>query len=123
MASLTRREFGSMAIALGASAMTASSASAQPATSPDERAKLTEQQMTDDERFALLVSVMGANFVAPARDPRIPLGMPMSAGYTPGVPRLGIPALRSSDASLGIANPGYRPDDKGATVLPASLNL
>ena len=64
---------------------------------------------------------MGANFVAPSRDPRWPDGVPMSAGYTPGVPRLGIPALCSSDASLGIANPGYRPDDKGATVLLASL--
>ena len=77
--------------------------------------------MTDDERFALLVSVMGANFVSPVRDPRLPQGLPMSAGFTPGVPRLDVPALRSSDASLGITNPGYRPDDPGATVLPASL--
>jgi beta-glucosidase len=45
----------------------------------------------------------------------------MSAGYTPGVPRLGVPALMSSDASLGVTNPGYRPDDKGATALPASI--
>lgn len=45
----------------------------------------------------------------------------MSAGYTPGVPRLGIPALRMSDASLGVTNPGYRPEDKGATALPASI--
>ena len=42
----------------------------------------------------------------------------MSAGYTPGVQRLGIPALQSSDASLGITNQGYRADDKGATALP-----
>lgn len=35
----------------------------------------------------------------------------MSAGYTPGVPRLGIPALLVTDASLGITNPGYRPGD------------
>ena len=45
----------------------------------------------------------------------------MSAGYTPGVQRLGIPALQSSDASLGITNQGYRADDKGATALPASV--
>jgi hypothetical protein len=32
----------------------------------------------------------------------------MSAGHTPGVPRLGVPALLISDASLGITNPGYR---------------
>jgi len=121
MTSLTRRELGTMAIALGASAMTGTSTRADPAA--DERARATEQQMTDDERFAMLVSVMGANFVAPSRDPRIPAGLPMSAGYTPGVPRLGVPALRSSDASLGIANPGYRADDKGATALPSSLNV
>jgi len=121
MTSLTRRELGkaAAAFALGASAMTETSARA--AESPDDRARQTEQQMTDDERFALLVSVMGANFVAPVRDKRIPQGLPMSAGFTPGVPRLGIPALRSSDASLGITNPGYRPDDPGATALPASL--
>jgi hypothetical protein len=73
--------------------------------------------MTDDERFAMIVSVMGANFAYP-RDKRIPDGVPMSAGYTPGVPRLGIPALQSSDASMGVTNPGYRPDDKGATRSP-----
>src|SRR5262249_24738057 len=82
-----------------------------------------EQQMTDDERFALLVSVMGANFVLPVRDPRIPAGLPMSAGYTPGVLRLDIPALRSTDASLGITNPRYPAHDPGATVPPPSLNV
>src|SRR5262249_6719901 len=81
----------------------------------------TEEQMTDEERFSLLISVMGANSMLPVRDKRIPEGVPMSAGYTPGVSRLGIPALRSTDASLGITNPGYRPDDKGATALPASI--
>jgi beta-glucosidase len=45
----------------------------------------------------------------------------MSAGYTPGIPRLGVPALQSSDASMGVTNPGYRPDDKGATAFPASI--
>jgi beta-glucosidase len=77
--------------------------------------------MTDDERFSFLVSVMGANQMLPVRDPRIPPGVAMGAGYTPGVPRLGVPALRSTDAALGITNPGYRPNDKGATALPASI--
>ena len=90
-------------------------------TDPDARAREIEQLMTDDERFAMLVSVMGANPVAGARDARIPDRVPMSAGYTPGVPRLGVPALLSTDASLGVTNPGYRPDDKGATAFPASL--
>jgi hypothetical protein len=52
------------------------------------RARETEQKMTDDERFSLLISVMGTNSINPVRDQRIPEGVPMGAGYTPGVPRL-----------------------------------
>ena len=47
----------------------------------------------------------------------------MSAGYTPGVPRLGVPAIQSSDASMGVTNPGYRPDDPGATAFPSLIAL
>lgn len=90
--------------------------------SPEGRSILTEEQMTDDERFSLLISVMGVNTTFPVRDRRIPEGTPMSAGYTPGVPRLGVPALLETDASLGITNPGYRPGDT-ATALPATIAL
>ncbi|ORA34410.1 glycosyl hydrolase [Mycobacterium branderi] len=78
--------------------------------------------MTDYERFSLLCSVMGASDLLPIRDERIPPDVPMSAGYVPGVPRLGVPALLMSDASLGVTNPGYRPGDS-ATALPAGLVL
>ena len=91
-------------------------------SSADVRAWETEQQMTDEERFSLLVSVMGTNPVLPVRDERIPADAPMSAGYVPGVPRLGVPALLMSDASLGVTNPGYRPGDT-ATALPAGIAL
>jgi beta-glucosidase len=92
------------------------------ASDADERARAIEAQMTDDERFSLLVSVVGTNAVARVRDDRIPEGVPMSAGYVPGVPRLGVPAQLMTDASLGIANQGYRPGDT-ATALPASIAL
>ncbi|MGO4257371.1 beta-glucosidase [Marmoricola sp. RAF53] len=92
------------------------------AASPDARAAAIEEQLTDDERFGLLVSMMGTNTVNPHRDPRIPEGVPMSAGYVPGVPRLGVPALTMSDASLGVTNPGYREGDT-ATALPAGIAL
>jgi len=48
----------------------------------------------------------------------------MSAAYTPGVPRLGIPALRMSDASMGVTNAGYvgREGDT-ATAMPACIAL
>ncbi|HSS24811.1 MAG TPA: glycoside hydrolase family 3 protein, partial [Mycobacterium sp.] len=78
--------------------------------------------MTDDERFSLLVGVMGAGELWPLRDARIPPGVPMSAGYVPGIPRLGVPALLMSDAGLGVTNPGYRPGDT-ATALPSGLAL
>jgi beta-glucosidase len=55
------------------------------------------------------------------RDKRYPDDAPLTAGYTPGVPRLGVPALLSSDASMGVTNPGFRPDDQGATAMPASV--
>src|SRR5262245_20633973 len=89
----------------------------------DARAREIEAKMIDDERFALLVSLIGAiPSMGVLRDKRIPETVTnMSAGYTPGIARLGIPALQSSDASMGVTNPGYRPDDKGATAFPASI--
>jgi beta-glucosidase len=96
------------------------SASAQ--SDADQRAIETERQMTDDERFSLLVSVMGTNDVIAERDPRIPEDVSMSAGYVPGVERLGVPALLMSDASLGVTNQGYREGDT-ATALPAGIAL
>ena len=88
----------------------------------DRRAREIEQQMTDDERFSLLVSVMAPNIFNPDRDERIPDDVPKGAGYVPGVPRLGVPALLMTDASLGITNQGYREGDT-ATALPAGLAL
>ena len=115
---------GSMALMVVGSLVTGLSGAAvgQPA-SPDERARATEAQMTDDERFALIISLLGnvAGGAFPP-DPRIPAEVKNhSAGYTAGIPRLDFPALQSSDASMGITNPGYRPDDKGATAFPASI--
>ena len=104
--------------------MTQQSRSAATQDSPaDVRAREVEEQMTDDDRFSLVVSVVGENPVIPlARDVRIPMGTLMSAGYTPGVPRLGVPALLMRDASLGVTNPGFREGDM-ATALPASIVL
>jgi hypothetical protein len=91
----------------------------------DARARETEQQMTDDERFSVIISLIGpVPSIKVPRDSRIPEDVKnVSAGYTPGIPRLGIPAIQSSDASLGVTNPGYRPDDKGATAFPSLVAL
>src|SRR6201985_2687664 len=91
-------------------------------TSADSRARETEARMTDAERFGILGSVMGASAIIARWDARIPAGVPMCAGYVPGIPRLGVPALLMSDAGLGVTNPGYRPGDT-ATALPSGQAL
>ncbi len=87
--------------------------------SPDERAAALEARMTDAERLRLLHST----FARPDRTGKpLPEGAIVSASFTPGIPRLGIPALRETDASLGVAwVNGQRHD--GATALPSSLSL
>src|ERR1700759_4111599 len=81
-----------------ASATTAPSAS-QPwmnrALSPDARADLVVAQMTRDEKRQ---RVRGTS--------QPPDGGAIGvAGYVPGIPRLGIPALRESNAELGVGIP------------------
>src|SRR6187200_329954 len=98
----------------------AASAAAQTSEqSPDQRAAALEARMTDAERLRLLHST----FARPDRTGKpLPEGAIISAAFTPGIPRLGIPALHETDASLGVAwVNGQRHD--GATALPSSLSL
>jgi beta-glucosidase len=86
--------------------------------SPDDRAHQLEQAMTSDERQSLLHGIFAVPLLG-----KLPPDAIGSAGYVPGIPRLGIPALQESDASLGVANPfNVRPND-GATPLPSALSL
>jgi beta-glucosidase len=96
---------------------------AHAAEDADARAREVEQQMTDEERFSLIISLIGpVPVIGVSRDKRIPEDVKnTSAGYTPGIPRLNIPAIQSSDASMGVTNPGYRPHDKGATAFPSLI--
>lgn len=86
---------------------------------PDVRADLVQAQMTRDEEMTLVSGYFGVY------NPRIPAqykdDMPNSAGYVPGIPRLGIPALKESDASLGVANGGFMRKGDTAVALPASI--
>ncbi|MBQ1560605.1 MAG: glycosyl hydrolase, partial [Caulobacter sp.] len=83
--------------------------------SPDERAALLDKALTLDERIGLLHGPMSM----PIFGIKKPEGAIGSAGYIPGVPRLGVPAVNESDASLGVTNPlNVRPGD-GATALPS----
>lgn len=86
----------------------------------DERARLLVAAMTEDEKY----SWVSGDMMIPMPDgPALPPGAIGSAAYYPGVPRLGIPAVQQSDASLGVSNlGGVRPGDD-ATALPSSLLL
>ena len=114
---------------LGAAAITGTQASAaQPwmntSLSPDARADLVQAQLTQDEELTLVHGYMGINATwrrfKPIPDAILKM-LPGSAGYVPGIPRLGIPALAESDASLGVANGRHmRPGDT-ATALASSI--
>ncbi|HWE71779.1 MAG TPA: glycoside hydrolase family 3 C-terminal domain-containing protein [Stellaceae bacterium] len=87
---------------------------ANRALSPDARADLVIQQMTMDEKLALVVGT------SQRPDGEI-VG---AAGYVAGLPRLGIPMLKESNAELGVAIPPL--GDKltqadEATALPSGL--
>ena len=81
----------------------------------DERARLLLGQMTQDEKFQMLRSFFGLG----KDGGPLPEGAVGSAGFVPGVPRLGIPSQQSADAGVGVTNPGgIRPGDH-ATAMPS----
>jgi beta-glucosidase len=96
------------------------------ALSADQRADLLLGQMTQDEKFLLLKGYFGADikapFLKPAPDTIRPL-LKGTAGYVPGIPRLGIPALVETDAGVGIANHLHMRGGDEATALPSGLML
>ncbi len=89
----------------------------QPHLTADEKAQRVVSQMTTEEKFAWLSGPMAI----PLDETPLPQGALGSAAYYPAIPRLGIPAMQQSDASLGITNPGnVRPGDN-ATALASGL--
>ena len=85
------------------------------ALSPDARAELMMRDMSLDEQISLVHGMMP--LLARVK-PKDVIG---SAGYVPGIPRLGIPPLQESDAGVGVANLGnIRPGDQ-ATPMPSGL--
>jgi beta-glucosidase len=83
--------------------------------SPDARATAVEQQLTIDEKIGLL------HGHSPLLWKEHPPDLLWTSGYVAGVPRLNIPALRETDAGLGVTNPLGKRQDEGSTVLPSGL--
>ena len=93
----------------------AAPAPAQDRTDPDARAAALVAQMTRAEKIRL-VHGHYPNIMADRPD-----DVPQSAGYVPGIPRLGIPAQRMTDASLGVSAAHQHEHDN--TALPSGLAL
>src|SRR4051812_11514115 len=69
--------------------------------SPERRADLTVQAMTRDEKLSLVFGYFATDF--PSRKFTALAGSRQgSAGYVPGIPRLGIPPQWETDAGVGV---------------------
>ncbi|SFP97307.1 beta-glucosidase [Sphingomonas rubra] len=90
---------------------TATSASAARA-----RADAIVARMTRAEKLALVHGLFPPFAKGKTSNELIP-----SAGHIDGVPRLGVPLVRESDASLGVANQVEQREGDVATALPSSL--
>jgi beta-glucosidase len=85
----------------------------------DARAAATEAQMREDERTVLTHGLWAIPLFPGVV---IPPEAVTGAGYVAGIPRLGVPALRETDASLGVSYvAGLRKD--GATALPSGMAM
>ncbi|MDE2561144.1 MAG: glycoside hydrolase family 3 C-terminal domain-containing protein [Sphingomonadales bacterium] len=105
-----------MAIALPAQA----SAADKTMASAESRAAATVKAMQPDEKTVLTHGVMPMA-IGPNPQPAPADAIP-GAGYVPGIERLGVPALKETDASLGVAYVmGIRKD--GATALPSGVAM
>lgn len=87
----------------------------------EERVGLLLEAMTLEEKLTLVFGYYSTD--APWKSFKKPAdGVPQSAGYVPGVARLGIPALKETDAGIGVASQaGNHPTP--ATALPSGLAL
>ncbi|MCX7217851.1 MAG: glycoside hydrolase family 3 C-terminal domain-containing protein [Burkholderiales bacterium] len=78
----------------------------------DQRVALLLPQMSQAEKLLLVYGYFGQDS---AKSKKIPEALPQSAGYVPGIPRLGIPAQFLTDAGLGVASqPGPQPRERTA---------
>jgi len=84
--------------------------------SPDERAAMVVKAMTLDEKISFLhgTGMMGLSPMSP-----LAVNSNGGAGYVPGIPRLGVPAIQMSDAAYGVRNSGE--NGRYSTALPADV--
>ncbi len=83
---------------------------------PDQRAAAVVAKMTVDEKIATVFGYFSTEFkgVQPPKD-----GIPSTAGFIPGVPRLGVPHQWQTDSGLGVSTQPAKPRER--TSLPSGL--
>lgn len=88
--------------------------------SADRRAALVVARMTREEKLTLVFGYFGNEFPKNGFkvSPEARLG---SAGYVPGIPRLGIPAQWQTDAGVGVATQGSSQKKRERTALPSGI--
>lgn len=90
-----------------------------PKRDPDARADLALKAMTQDEKLTLVFGYFGADMKP--KYTRVEAALPGSAGYVPGLPRLGIPAQFQTDAGIGVATQGSAAQFRERTALPSGM--
>jgi len=91
-----------------------------PGLSPDERVALLLPRMTEDEKLTLVFGYFATDF-PPKTYVMKEGGREGSAGYVPGIPRLGIPAQWQTDAGVGVASQGGARQKRERTALPSGM--
>jgi beta-glucosidase len=89
---------------------------------PDRRARLVLAEMTREEKQTLVFGYFGTDapwkkFTTPAE------AREGSAGYVPGITRLGIPPQWIADAGIGVATQGGAKQKRERTALPSNLAI
>ncbi|WP_343617345.1 beta-glucosidase [Novosphingobium sp.] len=87
-----------------------------PAQDARSRAAAIVARMTLDEKIQLIHGLFPPMAKGKTQNELIP-----SAGHIDGIPHLGVPLIRESDASLGVANQVEQRKGDVATALPSSL--
>lgn len=114
------KAYGAGLIGAAAVAAVSSVAPAQEPAAPSSAARVRAAaivaRMTLDEKILLVHSLFPPMAAGKTQEALIP-----SAGHIDGIARLGIPTVRESDASLGVANQVEQRKGDVATALPSGL--
>jgi beta-glucosidase len=94
--------------------------------SADQRAEKLLAVMTLDEKLLLVFGYLGAVFPENCKAPQPCYNPPVeaidgSAGYVPGIPRLGVPPQFQTDASIGVATQVLGKIKRERTALPSGI--